>query len=208
MIDFDRLQSPARFFLPPRLGCSKGHGRYLGGPRHLHCRLPGREEKPSTRNYSRDPSTCRLLTSIQNCVHFRHIRFVVDHATIHLDPRMRLEWQLLCPDYHLGEYPVALEEATRRCRALQTERFLPVPDTSHVDRRTNVFHCVGSRGGLSHGIVANLVVEYREITSSQVEIEANQLQVRFQNKKRHGAHPLLFAIEIGCLEHTVPPFAT
>ena len=53
------------------------------------------------------PVVC-LLASIQDCVHFRHVRFVVDHATIHLDPGMRPKWQLLCPDYHLCEYPVAL----------------------------------------------------------------------------------------------------
>src|SRR5208282_1726634 len=188
MIALDRLQSPARFFLPLRLGCSKGHGRCLGAPRHLHCSLPGRQEKSSTRNYCCCPATCRLLASIQDCVHFRHVRFVVDHATIHLDPGMRLKWQLLCPDYHLGEYPVALKEATRRCRALQTKCLFPVPDTSHVDGRTNAFHCVRSRRRLSHRILANLVVEHREITSRQVEIEVNQLQVRFQDKKRHSEH--------------------
>jgi len=83
---------------------------------------------------------------------------------------------------------VALEEATRRCRALQTERFLPIPDTSHVDCRTNACHRIESRCSLSHRIIADLVVEHREITSRQVEIELNQLQVRFENKKRHCAH--------------------
>src|SRR5208283_794692 len=133
-------------------------------------------------------SACRLLTSIQDCIYFRHVRFVVDHAAIHLDPGMRLEWQPLCPNYHLGEYPVALEEATRRRRALQTKRFFPVPDTSHVDRRTNAFHCIGRRRRLFDRIVANFVVERREITSCQVEIEVNQLQVRSQDEKQHGAH--------------------
>src|SRR6202035_3803281 len=101
---------------------------------------------------------------------------------------MRPKWQLLCPDYHLGEYAVALEEATCRCRALQTKRLFPVPDTRHIDRRTNAFNCVRSRRRLSHRIVANLVVDRCEITSRQIEIEENQVQVRFQNKKRHGAH--------------------
>jgi len=101
---------------------------------------------------------------------------------------MRLEWQLLRADYHLREYPVALKEASRRCRALQTKRFFPVPDTGHVDRRTNAFYCVRSGRHLSHRIVANFVVERLEIASRQVEIELNQPQVRFQNKKRHGAH--------------------
>ena len=128
------------------------------------------------------------LASIQDCVYCRHVRFVVDHATIHLDPGMRLEWQLLRPDYHLGEYAVALEEATRRCRALQAKRFFPVPDTSHVDCRTNAFHCIRGGRRISDRIVTNLVVEPREITSRQVEIELNQLQVRFQNKNRHAAH--------------------
>ena len=128
------------------------------------------------------------LASIQDCVYCRHVRFVVDHATIHLDPGMRLEWQLLRPDYHLGEYAVALEEATRRCRALQAKRFFPVPDTSHIDCGTDAFYRAGSRRRLSHRTVANLVVECREITSRQVEIELNQPQVRPQDKKRHGAH--------------------
>lgn len=119
------------------------------------------------------------LASIQDCVHCWHVRFVVDHATIHLDPGMRLKGQLLRPDYHLSEYPVALEEATRRCRALQAKSFFPVPDTSHVDCRTNAFHCIRGRRRISDRIVANLAVERREITSRQVEIELNQLQVRF-----------------------------
>src|SRR5260370_41487330 len=86
----------------------------------------------------------RLLASIQDCVHFRYVRFVVDHATIHLDPGVRLEWQLLCPDHHLCEYSVALEETTRLCRALQTKRFFQVPDTGHVDCRTNEYYSINS----------------------------------------------------------------
>jgi hypothetical protein len=129
-----------------------------------------------------------LLASIQDCIHLSHVCLVIDYATIHLDPGMRLEWQLLRPDYHLGKYSTVPKKAARRCRALQTKRFFPVPDTRHVDCRTDAFRCIRRRRRLSHRVVANLIVERREVTSRQVEIELNQLQVRFQNKKRHRAH--------------------
>ena len=91
------------------------------------------------------PSICNriLLAPIQNCVHFRRVRFVVDDAAIHFDPCVGFERHLLRTDDHLCWHSVFLQKTCCGRGALQAERFLPIPDTGHVDRRVDAFDGIG-----------------------------------------------------------------
>src|SRR5260370_473532 len=69
-----------------------------------------------------------LSASIENGVHFRRVRLVVDHAAIDFDPRVGFERHLLSADDHLPRYTVFLQKASRGSRALQAQRLFPIPD--------------------------------------------------------------------------------
>src|SRR5713226_6026242 len=71
---------------------------------------------------------------VKHPIHFRRIRFVVDHASIDLDPSVSLKRHLLHTDDHLSRYAVLLQEACCGCGSLQTAHLFPIPDTGHVYR--------------------------------------------------------------------------
>jgi hypothetical protein len=73
------------------------------------------------------------LTLVEHGVHFPYIRFVVYHPAVDFDPCMSLEGHALSSDNHLGRYAMTFQQTCGSSRALKTEHFLPVPDTSHIN---------------------------------------------------------------------------
>lgn len=72
------------------------------------------------------------LAPIDFVIEFCRVGFVVDHATVYLDPSVRFERQALHSDNHLCSHAMFLEEARRCSGTLKTERLLPVPNACHV----------------------------------------------------------------------------
>src|ERR1700676_1457707 len=79
------------------------------------------------------------LASVQDCVHFRCIRLIVDDAAVHFDPCVSLEGHLLRTYDHLRGDAILLQKGCRGCRALEAEHFFPVPNAGHVDCEANFF---------------------------------------------------------------------
>lgn len=55
-------------------------------------------EIPSAKDDTHNFAPGFYLASVEHCVHFARVRFVVDHGAVDLDPRMGLKWDLLCAD--------------------------------------------------------------------------------------------------------------
>src|SRR6266550_4195421 len=133
-----------------------------------------------------DPLSKQTLSApIENAVHFRSVRFVVDYAAVDFDPRVGLERHLLRANHQLRRDTAFPQKASRGSRALQAQRFFPIPDAGHVHGLADSFDRIGSRCPRSDRIIADLVVQRREVPSGQVEVEMDQLQVCFEDEKRH-----------------------
>src|SRR5260370_10946259 len=133
-----------------------------------------------------DPLSQRTCSaSIENSVHLRRIRFVVNDVTVYFDPGMGLEGHLLRPDDHLRRHTVLFQQTCSSRGSLQAQRFFPIPDAGHVHGRADTFHDVGDWLLSADRVIADLGVKGGKISPRQVELEVDQFQVRFQDKKRY-----------------------
>src|ERR1700674_815706 len=117
------------------------------------------------------------LTPVENCVYLCCVRLVIDHPATHLDPCVGFERHLLRTDHHLCSDTVAFEKTSCSRGTLQAQHLLPIPNAGHVHRRANVFRrncrCLKE----CDRELADSLVEGREVSPCQVEIEFNQLHV-------------------------------
>jgi hypothetical protein len=132
-------------------------------------------------------------TAIENRVHFRHIRFVIDNGAINFYPGMRFERELLYADDQLARNSVTLEQASRGCRPLKASHLFAVPDACQVDSRAKAPHDVRSRDSKLKRMFANSVADSREVSTLEVKIEADQLNVCLEQERSHDANAPLDA---------------
>src|SRR5205809_806988 len=88
--------------------------------------LPSKFHLPNWTLITEPFSGQTLSAPIENRVHFRHVRFVVDDAATDFDPRVGLERHLLRANHQLRRHAVFLQETRCGRGALQAERFLPI----------------------------------------------------------------------------------
>src|SRR5437879_997233 len=138
-------------------------------------------EIPSTELNAHTLLPFPLLASVDDCEYFRHIYLVVHHVAFDFDPSVGLERHLLRANDHVSGYAIPLQKTSQGCRTLKAKCLLPIPNTRHVHCGTDLLN--GTRNGsfLGDRVAAHFVVKRGEIVSRQIEVELNQVQVRFQH---------------------------
>jgi hypothetical protein len=107
------------------------------------------------------------------------VRLVIHHATVHFNPGVCSERQLLDSNHHLRVEALSFKQRSRRCGTLQTEHLFPIPDTSDVYRMTDLFNRVGPFPCIAYCLPMDFVTQDRELSSHQVQIEQDQLPIGF-----------------------------
>ena len=123
----------------------------------------------------------------KNSVDFSCVRLVIDHLAVHFHPGMGFEGHVLRTDNHLRRDAMLFQETCCGSGSLQTEHRLWVPDACHVNCGTDLPGCVW--GGFAEPIrtLSNFLVKRRKAIAQQQEVEIDQFQIRFNDKKGHGA---------------------
>src|SRR5712664_1826556 len=111
------------------------------------------------------------LASVQNHIDFRNVWFVVHDAPLHLDPGVSLEGHLLRANHHLGGHAVASQQAGRGCGSLKAKDLFPVPETGHVNRRTDALDCIATRWSIAERLPSNSVIQSGKVTARKIEIK-------------------------------------
>jgi len=107
----------------------------------------------------------RFLAPVKDSVHFRCIRFVVNHAAFDFYPGVGFERHLLRTNDHLSGHTVSFQKARCGSGSLQTERLFPIPDAGYVYRRTDLLDGIPRWSFVGDRTAVNFVVERGEVFS-------------------------------------------